>query len=191
MEHEFLQLFDNLIKREGADALRKWLYNSDFFIAPASSRYHSAYPGGLCDHSVKVYRRLRRLVDTCWPDDKLVPSDETVAIVALLHDLCKVNFYTVEVRNRKNDKGEWEKYPFYAIDDSLCMGHGEGSLYIVSSFLKLTRDEAAAINWHMGYSDSRFKGGDGTVSKAFQMYPLALMLHTADSMASAFDETIG
>ena len=190
MEHEFLELFDNHIKREGADALRRWLCNSDFFDAPASSKFHSAYPGGLCDHSVKVYHRLRHLVDNYWPNDNF-PSEETVAIVALLHDLCKVNFYTVEMRNRKNEYGEWEKYPFYVIDDSLCMGHGEGSMYIASSFLKLSREEAAAINWHMGYSDNRFKGGDGTVGKAFQMYPLALLLHAADSMASAFDETIG
>lgn len=188
--HEFLELYNKYIKREGADKLLDWLTKSDFFTAPASTKHHCSYTGGLVEHSVNVYHRLRRLVVTCWPENVARPSDETIAIVSLLHDLCKVNYYTVEQRNRKNpETGQWEQYPFYTVDDLLCMGHGEGSQYIVSSFMKLSRAESAAINWHMGFSDVRFKGGDSTVSKAFEKYPLAVLLHQADAQATFFDET--
>lgn len=182
-EREFNELFDQLIKREGADALKDWLTKSDFFAAPASTRYHGSHPGGLLDHSLNVYHRLVHLVDTCWPGEEK-PSDETIAIVSLLHDLCKVNFYSVEMRNRKNEYGAWEQYPFYIVDDQLPYGHGEKSVYIISGFMKLTREEAFAVRFHMGdYSDQN-------TNKAFRMFPLALLLHQADEQASSFDDRV-
>lgn len=187
-EIEFLSVYNTFIRRDGAGAMLEWLKKSDFFDAPASSKFHGSYEGGLCEHSVNVYHRLRKLVDDYYPSLNK-PSDETVAIVALLHDLCKVNYYSVEMRKRKDEYGRWEEYPTYTIEDTLCMGHGEGSLYRVQRFLTLSLEEAAAINWHMGYGDVRFRGGDNTVSKAFAKYPLALLLHTADSMATSFDES--
>lgn len=183
MNTEFFDLFDGNIKRDGAKALKDWLEGSDFFTAPASTRYHGSHPGGLVEHSINVYRRLKHLVETCWPGGEK-PSDETIAIVSLLHDLCKVNFYAVEMRNRKNEYGQWEQYPFYIIDDQLPYGHGEKSVYIVSGFMKLSREEAFAIRFHMGdYTDQN-------TNKAFVMYPLALLLHQADEQASNFDEKI-
>ena len=184
---DFRNIFSQFITRPGADALLRWLESTDFFTAPASTRFHGSHIGGLCEHSVLVYERLKQLIEFYPSENK--PSDETIAIVALLHDMCKVNFYETEFRNRKNERGEWEKYPVYIVDDNLCMGHGESSLYIVSSFMALSREEAAAINWHMGFGDVRFKDKDYTVGKAFARYPLALLLHTADSMATAFDES--
>lgn len=182
-EFEFLELYDKLITREGSAALKEWLKKSDFFSAPASTKYHGSHPGGLLDHSMNVYARLKHLVEVCWPDGN-PPSDETIAIVALLHDLCKVNFYAVEMRNRKNEYGQWEQYPFYIVDDQLPYGHGEKSVYIISGFMKLTREEAFAIRFHMGdYSDQN-------TNKAFRMYPLALLLHQADEQASNFDDRI-
>ena len=184
MEYKFLELFKQHIKREGAEALLDWLNKSDFFQAPASTKYHGCHAGGLVEHSVHVYNRLKLLVENCWPNDN-PPSDETIAIVSLLHDLCKVNFYSVEMRNRKNENGQWEQYPFYIIDDKLPYGHGEKSVYILSGFMKLTREEAFAIRFHMGdYSDQN-------TCKAFRMFPLALLLHQADEQASSFDEIIG
>lgn len=184
-EFEFYELYDKLIKREGAEALKDWLQKSDFSKAPASTKYHGSYPGGLLEHSLNVYYRLEKLVKTCWPEDvRPYPTEETLAIVALLHDLCKVNFYAVEMRNRKNEYGQWEQYPFYIVDDKLPYGHGEKSVYIISGFMKLTREEAFAIRFHMGdYSDQN-------TNKAFQMFPLALLLHQADEQASNFDETV-
>lgn len=181
--YEFLELYNKHIKRDGAEALRDWLEKSDFFNAPASTRYHGSHPGGLLDHSLNVYHRLKHLVEHCWPtEDK--PSDETIAIVSLLHDLCKVNFYAVEMRNRKDEFGQWEQYPFYVVDDHLPYGHGEKSVYIISGFMKLSREEAFAIRFHMGdYTDQN-------TNKAFRMFPLALLLHQADEQASNFDDRV-
>jgi hypothetical protein len=117
-------------------------------------------------------------------------SEESIAIVALLHDLCKINFYTTELRNKKNEvTGKWEQVPFYAINDTLPYGHGEKSVYIISGYLygegRLTRDEACAIRWHMGFSGIEDKN---TIGKALEMYPLAFALHVADMEASYFIE---
>lgn len=182
MQENFREIYSN-IKREGADKLLAWLENSDFFTAPASTRYHGSHPGGLLEHSVNVYHRLKYLVETCWPNNS-PPSDETIALVALCHDLCKVNFYAVEYRNRKNEYGVWEQYPFYIVDDQLPYGHGEKSVYIISGFMKLSREEAFAIRFHMGdYTDHN-------TSKAYRMFPLALLLHQADEQATSFDEQV-
>lgn len=185
VSQEFLEIYTANIKREGADKLLDWLTKSDFFTAPASTKYHSSHTGGLCEHSVNVYKRLKHLVDTCWPERHAKPSDETITIVSLLHDLCKVNYYAVEMRNRKNpETGQWEQYPFYIVEDLVPYGHGEKSVYIASGFMKLSREEAFAIRFHMGdYSDQN-------TNKAFNMYPLALLVHQADEQATNFDETI-
>lgn len=193
MEKEFCEIFDNCIEREGADKLMEWLAKSDFFTAPASTRFHGSHPGGLVEHSVNVYNRLKKLVDACWPET-YKPSDETIAIVSLLHDLCKVNFYTEVKKSRKtgrllpNGKPEWEDYIGYDIDDRLCMGHGEGSVYIISAFMRLTREEAIAIRWHMGGFDEAVKGGSYALNGAWDKYPLAVLLHCADLQATHFDE---
>ena len=147
---EFVEIYRDKIKREGSEDLLRYLMSesSDFFIAPASTRYHGAEMGGLCRHSLNVYDALvdimnrRRMKETYG----IHYSDESIAIAALLHDLCKVNFYRVESRNVKRN-GSWEAVPYYTIDDSLPYGHGEKSVYIVSGFMKLTRDEAFAIRY--------------------------------------------
>lgn len=185
MKDEFIKIFEENIQREGSKSLLAWLEKSDFFTTPASSKYHLAHEGGLCEHSVNVYTRLLDMRDI----------DETTAVVALLHDLCKVNYYKPEWKNKKvysengskRDVGgsfDWETVPGYTIEDSLPYGHGEKSVYIISAFMKLTREEAMAIRWHMGTSD----GNKGDSAKAFKMYPLALMLHIADLQATFIDE---
>ena len=176
------------IKRPGADKLLAWLESTDFFIAPASTRYHLARPGGLVEHSVNVYKRLTELYIAENFDDMTPDKVESLAIVGLLHDVCKANFYDVEMRNRKNADGIWEKYPFYIINDRLPYGHGEKSVYIISSFMKLTREEAMAIRWHMGGFDDSVKGGSYSLTEAFRQYPLALLTHMADMKATYLDE---
>ena len=187
-KEEFLEIYRENIKRDGADKLLDYLeHKSDFFTAPASARYHSSHEGGLCEHSLNVYHCLvdylqRERVQELYG---LEYSPETVAIVALLHDVCKVGCYKISYRNVKNSAGQWEKTPYYVFDDPLPYGHGEKSVYIVNGFLRLTREEAMAIRWHMGFSgteDSR------TVGAAFQKYPLAFALATADMEASYFLE---
>lgn len=192
MKDRFVELYQQLITRPGADKLLAWLETTDFFEAPASTRFHLSRPGGLVEHSIHVYHRLHDLFVSERQNRENEPfielsdsEEETIAICGLLHDICKANFYAVEMRNRKNEQGQWEKYPFYVVNDQLPYGHGEKSVYIISGFMKLTREEAMAIRWHMGFSgpeDAR------TVGQAFQKYPLAFALATADMEASYFLE---
>lgn len=187
---EFLEIYEKYITRPGADKLLEWLRRSDFFVAPASTRFHLARPGGLVEHSVHVYRRLRRLYISELKNGEMPTNDEEekIAIIGLLHDICKVNFYSVQKRNRKNANGEWEQYDAYFVDDILPYGHGEKSVYIVSAFMKLSREEAMAIRWHMGFSDDNFRAGGYSVGNAFEKYPLAVIAHMADLEATYFDE---
>ena len=188
-DNEFITTYRTFIKREGADKLLEYLMTkSDFFTAPASSKFHSDYEGGLLDHSLNVYHRLVRLAEWEYGENwRDVISPESIAIVGLLHDVCKINYYKVSYRNVKKD-GVWEQQPFYSIEDELPYGHGEKSVYIISGFMRLTRDEAMAINWHMGGFDDRVKGGSYTVGHAFEKYPLAVLAHSADFLATYFDE---
>lgn len=187
-KNEFLRIYGENITREGADKLLDWLNKSDFFYAPASTRFHSAHIGGLCEHSVKAYYRFMQLLDVEYDgewEDKI--TAEGAAIIALLHDLCKVNFYKTEERNVK-ENGEWVKKPYFAIEDSLPYGHGEKSVYIASGFMRLTREEAMAINWHMGGYDQRVLGGSYALSDVFTKYPISLLFHIADLQSSYLDE---
>ena len=189
-KEEFIEIFQSNIHREGSAALLDYLQNkSDFFTAPASARFHGSYPGGLCDHSVNVYHCLvdylaRPRVQKLYG---LEYDPESVAIVSLLHDLCKVGCYRAGTKNVKNEAtGQWEKVPTYFFEDKLPYGHGEKSVYIISGFMRLSREEAMAIRWHMGFSgteDSR------TVGQALQQFPLAFALATADMEASYFLES--
>ena len=188
-KEEFISIFNENIKREGADKLLDFLENkSDFFTAPASTRYHNAFEGGLLRHSLNVYKCLVAYLERGRVKDmyKLEASAETAAIVALLHDLCKVNIYRVSYRNSKNDKtGQWEKVPYYEIHDTLPYGHGEKSVYMISGFMRLSREEAMAIRWHMGFSGTEDKN---TIGRALEKYPLAFALSVADMEASYFLE---
>ncbi len=185
----FTTIYSENIKREGSAELFAYLGKSDFFTAPASSRFHLACNGGLCEHSVNVYSRLIEQDGAIYKDQPSdIPySDETLAIVSLLHDLCKVNIYKPDFRNVKNDKGVWEKVPCYTIDEKFSYGgHGSKSVFIIQQFMKLTPQEACAINCHMGAYDRA--SGDYSIGQAFEQTPLALMLSVADQYATFIDE---
>lgn len=191
-KEEFISIYKENIKRPGADELLDYLTNKcDFFTAPSSTRFHGSHEGGLVQHSVNVYRCLKDYLQRQRVKDVygMEYSDETIAIVSLLHDLCKVNFYTVDYRNAKNADGVWEKVPYYTINDTMPYGHGEKSVYIVSGFFygdnRLSREEAFAIRYHMGFSGTEDKN---TIGKALEMFPLAFALSVADMEASYFLE---
>ena len=189
-KQEFINIYKNCIKREGADKLLEWLEKTDFITAPASSKFHSNFEGGLCAHSLNVYKRMKELCENEFKDamnEKI--SEESLAIITLLHDVCKVNTYKQELRNVKVDNN-WVQKPYYVVDEELPYGHGEKSVYILSGFMKLSREEAMAINWHMGGFDSRVLGGSYSLSSAFYQYPIAVLLHMADFMATYLDEHI-
>lgn len=191
MKDKFIKAYTENITRPGADKLLAWIESSDFFAAPASTRFHLSSPGGLLEHSLHVFERMKAI---CANEATITPgfnepSMETIVVCGLLHDICKANFYAVEMRNRKNDQGRWEQYPFYVVDDKLPYGHGEKSVYIISGYMRLSREEAMAIRWHMGFSDNDFQGGGYSVGNAFDKFPLAVLLHIADLQATYLDET--
>ena len=189
---EFIRIYKSSITRDGSDKLLDWLLNkSDFFTAPASTKFHSAYEGGLCEHSVKCYYRFAQNLQNEYEEvgAESVISAESVAIIALLHDVCKTNFYKTEYRNAKNEFGEWVKVPYYTVDDQIPYGHGEKSVYMISGFMRLTREEAMAINWHMGGWDARVMGGSSSaLSNAFYKYKNAFLFHISDAQATYLDE---
>lgn len=183
-KEEFIRLFVENIKRDGSQSLLEWLKSSDFFTAPASTHFHSATEGGLCYHSLRVYARFKAnlKMEHC---DKL--SEESIAIVALLHDVCKVDSYKVDYKNVKVN-GVWVKKPYYTVSESFPYGHGEKSVYLISQFMKLTREEAMMINWHMGGFDTRVLGGSRELNTAFRLYPTAVIFHVSDVEATYLDE---
>ena len=182
-KERFLEIYNEKITREGADKLLDFLLNgSDFFTAPASTRYHGAYEGGLVEHSLNVYDCLADMAERLKERYGIEYTDESIAIAGLLHDICKVNFYKTSYRNVKDETGRWQSVPYYTIEDTLPYGHGEKSAYIVSAYMRLTRDEAFAIRYHMGFSGTE---DPGNVGRALEMFPLAYATCCAD-MEAAF-----
>lgn len=182
-KEKFVELYTSYVKRSGADDLLSWLEMSDFFTAPASTRFHGDYEGGLCEHSIHVWEELVRLLKA-YPEVRV--SAETAAIVSLLHDLCKVNTYKIEMRNKK-ENGVWRSVPSYVFDEDFCFGgHGSKSVYLIQKFMSLTDQEAVAINCHMGSWDR--SPSDYSVGSAFEQYPLAWLVHVADESATYIRE---
>lgn len=182
MKEKFIQLLRKT-NREGIEDLINFIEEkTDFFTAPASTRFHGSHEGGLLEHSMKVYEILdykikNNVIDLHVPED-------TIIIVSLLHDICKVNFYKVDYRNAKNTRGEWEKVPYYTIDDTIPYGHGEKSVMMLTEYIKLTSEEKYSIRWHMGFSEP--KEVYSSLGAAYKKYPLALLVNEADLEATYF-----
>ena len=181
MKEEFLKLLRS-VNREGMDQLIQFIEKSDFFTAPASTRFHGNYAGGLLEHSLKVYEILKHKVKNSVIDINI--SDESLIIIALLHDICKVNYYKTDYRNAKNERGEWEKVPYYTVDDTIPYGHGEKSVMMLTEYIKLTVEEKYAIRWHMGFTEP--KELYTTLGQAYKKYPVALLMHEADLESTYF-----
>lgn len=189
MKETFEKIYTENIKREGADKLLDYLRKSDFYTAPASSKFHGNYEGGLLQHSINVYNRLIKIVKEELGENYTEKySNETLAIVALLHDLCKIHYYKTEYRNVKNERGEWVKAPYFAVNNTFPFGHGEKSVFMINTFMRLSGEEAMAINWHMGGFDDRVRSNPNSMGESFKIYPLCLFLHIADLTATYIDE---
>ena len=184
LKQTFLDTFNKNVHRRGADKLLEWLETTDFFTAPASTRFHAAHPGGLLEHSLNVYQVL-----IAKHYDPQTGDLESFTLVSLLHDLCKAGFYTQSFRNAKNAAGEWEKVPYYTVDDQFPYGHGEKSVYLIERFLRLKTEEAVAVRWHMGGFDDSVRGGSFALANAYEKYPLAVKLHLSDLEATYLCET--
>lgn len=175
-DKEYFYTIVDTLHRDGVKEFCEWLETTDFFTAPASHRFHESYKGGLLEHSLRVYLELTRLAGL-YSD---IPfSSESLIITSLFHDVCKIGFYTTSTRNTKID-GKWTTVPYYAIDEQyLFGGHGSKSVYLIQQYMKLEPDEAAAINTHMGPN-----GNDYSCYNTYRKYPLAMLLHTADMVAT-------
>lgn len=187
--HEYIEKY--LDKVDGVENLFDWLKSEDFFTAPASTKYHGNYEGGLCEHSIHVCECMLNIIRSeAFSSISCNVDKRSAVLVALFHDVCKVNYYAVSTRNVKNEYGNWEKVPYYTIREKFPAGHGEKSVMILQKYLKLMPDEMMAINWHMGFSDARAKDpiGMNQVSNAFKKYPLAYLLHVADMQATYYED---
>jgi hypothetical protein len=183
-KEDFIKIFSSHIKRPGAVDLLSWLDETDFFTAPASTRFHGNYEGGLCEHSVNVYEELVRLLKA-YPEIRV--TAETAAIVTLLHDLCKIGCYKQELRNQKVG-GVWVQRPVYVFQEDFCYGgHGSKSVYLAQRYMNLTEEEAVAINCHMGFADR--SPGDYSLGNAYDQHPLAWLVHVADESATHIRES--
>lgn len=178
----------DVMERPGKDAMLNFLETSDFFTAPASTKFHGAYPGGLCEHSLNVARYVMLLSETVYCAEGKMGMDLNSAVFcALLHDVCKVGLYRETSRRQKEPDGRWQEIRAYEYDKTaLPMGHGEKSVYIIQrEGMRLTDEEALAIRWHMGaYRDKNA----GDMDTAFDTSSMALILHLADMLASHMSE---
>ena len=184
LKSKFIEIYEKNISREGSKKFLEWLLKTDFFTAPASTKYHCACEGGLLMHSLNVFNVMMEKHYN-ESEDNL----ESFTIVSLLHDLCKAGYYKLSKRNVKNEiTGVWEQVPFYMIDDAFPYGHGEKSVFLIERFIKLKPAEAAAIRWHMGGFDEAVKGGSFAIGLAFDKFPLSVKLHISDLEATYLNE---
>ena len=192
MKQKILSLLKS-IDRPGIEQVTDYLIKSDFFTAPASTKYHGNFEGGLAEHSYNVYE-LFKFKNKQY---NLELPEETVIIAALLHDLCKTDFYKKGIKNVKQGKkinyrgqevDNWIEKEVWEVDDSYPIGHGEKSVILLQQFMRLTFEEIILIRWHMG----GFEGKDNslTMYNAYKMFPACVALHTADMEASYFLEEI-
>lgn len=183
------------VQRPGIDKLMAYIRKSDFYEAPASTKYHLSCEGGLLQHSLNVLDALRGSMTHTQDDQweyraagKVIDTipDESVIVMALLHDVCKTYFYTVSLRNAKNEQtGRWEKVPYFSVKDRMPLGHGDKSVMIIKQYIDLSNREMYAIWWHMGYTDTQ---DTLALGNAIEMYPAVWALHNADMMASRMME---
>lgn len=195
--------------RTGVEDLVAYIGASDFYTAPASTKFHSSFMGGLLHHSMEVFRNLDKKTSgseyNVWREALVDVGKDTIVIVSLLHDICKTHFYTTELKNKKNydrdvvaaadrwqvkhdSNGDfiWETVPAYAVDDKIPYGHGEKSVMMIENYITLKPIERYAIRWHMGFTEP--KELYNTLAAAIERYPLILALHEADLEASYLTE---
>jgi len=207
MNNELIERYESLLKstnRDGIDKLIEFIRKSDFYTAPASTRFHNCHEGGLLEHSLNVFDCLYNKVKSTDVFKKALSDsakefwdtgdfENTIVIVALLHDLCKMFMYEVEMKNKKiySDHGskkdnqgryDWESVPGYTVNDRVPYGHGEKSVMMIEQFITLTKEERFAIRWHMGFTEP--KENWNTLNAAIRMYPLILAVHEADLEAT-------
>ena len=178
-----------------ANALKGWMAGTDFWTAPASTRFHGNFKGGLCLHTLMVIKQslefAKPLLDNYFTSaegasSKYVVTARDIFLAALCHDFCKTNFYGVEYRNTKDITGNWVKQPFYKTrNENRNLGHGNESvlmmLEIIPSMIN-NRMVIEAVSRHMGFSD--LSDSESFNYSNFLQNPLVVLLQTADETAA-------
>lgn len=177
---EFMEIACSEINRNGLDDFLTWLKGTDFFKAPASTKFHGNYEGGLCEHSLNVYRQLVELNERF--DLKI--DKEALVICGLFHDVCKADMYVKVPRNVKDADGKWTTKYIWGVEEQIPLGHGEKSCILIQRYMPLATDELLAIRWHMGGFDSASRGGDWSMSRAQEKVKLVTLLQVADMLSS-------
>ena len=184
MENTSANEFDAILlrtNRPGMSDLLEWLHSTDFYEAPASTKYHGAVPKGLIYHSLGVYDCAEKITNMLADVSYVNYTKDELAIASLLHDICKANCYTVYQKNVKKD-GVWVQEDAYKFDEQFCFGgHGSKSVYLAQRYITLTMQEATAINCHMGFTDSN---NLSAISNAYNKCHLAWVIHMADEMST-------
>lgn len=211
-KEEFIELAKKYIKRDGIDKVLNWLESTDFYTAPASTQYHLAVEGGLCQHSLNVFHRMVELAqwyfkkyedvyDTQEGEPEVVFNGESleeagsfsmenIAVVALFHDICKANCYVKDFKNVKVE-GKWTQQEYWKWDEEFVYGHGTKSVYILQQFMRLYIDEAQAIRFHMGGKEDQLSDSyDRLFAKVYEKSKFAVLLYLADNVAAWMDESV-
>ena len=197
-KNEFIELVRS-IKREGAaiDSLLDMLETSDFFYAPASTKYHGSYPGGLCEHCLDTYKELKGLVEN-FP--RYFYESDSIKILGLFHDIAKINLYKKDIRNKKlyHENGskfdnlglfDWVSEEVYSIDHDkkfVYGNHEQTCEFLVRQYFPLTLEESVALLHHHG--GMSWDSTQTDLSEIYNKYPMALLLHTADMLATYIDQ---
>lgn len=197
------------VNRDGIDKLMNYIRNSDFYTAPASTRFHLACPGGLLQHSLNVYDCLMaKKTQYIWQHYlREYVGDESIILISLMHDLCKVDTYKIGYKNQKtydkdkvaaanssqvkrDELGEfiWETVPKYEVEDAYPLGHGEKSVILLQEYIQLTDEEIFAIRWHMGFTEEQSQYS--SIGAAMEQFPIVLAIHEADLEASKLMEGV-
>lgn len=200
---EFEDLARKYIKRDGLDKLLAWLETTDFYTAPASTRFHLSVEGGLCQHSLNVFHAMVRFANIYWgkdPDSEDAiyngPNTEVdgafnmenIAVVALFHDICKANCYVKDFKNVKVN-GQWQQQEYWRWEEQFVYGHGTKSVYIIQQYMRLYIDEAQAIRFHMGGKEDQLSSNyERGFAEVFDHSKFAVMLYMADNWATFIDE---
>lgn len=167
--------------------LEQWLNTNGFFNAPASTKYHGAYAGGLFDHSFTVCGRLEQLTKD---NDLKWQRPESPFIVGMFHDVCKCDQYVPIFETEYSTVSHGmlipnEKITGYEYNThTVLKGHGSKSVMLLSQFINLTEEEMLCIRYHMGaYEKEEWAEFDMAIRK----YPNVLWTHMADMLASKVD----
>ena len=180
--------FRQVMERPGSKQLWDYLTESDFFTAPASTYHHAAFTGGLAVHSWQVYLNFQALI-LKYGNKTLSP--ESQFLIAYLHDICKVQYYSTSWRWYKDEVetgGKWEKWKQWVVDDKIPLGHGERSVYLLQRLIQINPEEACGIRHHLGFADRGAGPWPSAINEAFSMYPTSVLVFLADFETAVTEE---